>query len=93
MKNLLLIIILFFTSISVFAEQACYQVDGMTCSACGVTLKTAVKKVDGVKEVTTSVENKEATIIFDPDKTNTSEIKTSIDNIGYRATPKECQKT
>jgi len=92
MKTFLLATILFVTAIPVFADEACYQVEGMTCSACGVTLKAAVKKIDGVKEVTASVENKEATITFDPKKTNASEIKKSIDNVGYKATAKKCQK-
>ena len=72
-------------------ENVCFDVQGMTCGACSLTLKTAVKKLKGIQEVDASVEKNHALVRFDGNETNTTAIKNAIDNVGYRATPKECK--
>jgi len=74
------------------AENVCFDVQGMTCASCGVTLKLSVKKIDGVLEVRSSVEKKNAVVSFDPKRTSTTAIKKAIDDIGYKATTLECKK-
>ncbi len=76
-----------------FAEKACYEVQGMTCATCGITLRSAVKKVAGVQEVKASVEKKSAVVQFDSNQTSVSAIKKAIDDVGYKATAQECKKT
>ncbi len=75
------------------AEQACYEVQGMTCATCGITVKSAVKKIKGVQEVKASVEKKDAVVQFDSNQTNVDAIKKAINDIGYKATVQECKKT
>lgn len=75
-----------------WAETACFEVQGMTCATCPVTVKTAIKKLKGVTEVKTSLEEKNAIIDFDIQKTNSAEIKRAIENSGYKAVPQECKK-
>lgn len=75
------------------AEQACYEVQGMTCITCGITLRSAVKKVKGVQEVKASVEKKSAVVQFDSSQTGVSAIKKAIEEVGYKATAQECKKS
>lgn len=75
-----------------WAETACFEVQGMTCVTCPVTVKTAMKKLKGVTEVKTSLEEKNAVVDFDSQKTNSAEIKKAIENSGYKAVPQECKK-
>lgn len=74
------------------AEQACFEVQGMTCATCSVTVKKAVGKLSGIQDVKVSVEKKSAIVKFDPKQTNAESIEKSIDEVGYKATPKDCKK-
>lgn len=68
-----------------------YEVSGMTCESCTVTLKIGVKKLNGIQQVFASVGKKNAIVTFDPAKTDSEEIKQAIDRIGYKAVLKQCQ--
>lgn len=74
------------------AEQACFEVQGMTCATCSLTLKSAVKRIKGVQDVIASVKKKNAIVQFEADQTNTDSIKKAIDDVGYKAIPKDCKK-
>jgi len=74
-------------------KKSCFNVSGMTCAACGITLKSAVKKLKGISTIDASVENKNASVTYNPDLTSESEIKKTIDSVGYEATPKSCEAT
>ena len=80
-------------AVSAQAEDACYKVEGMTCAACGLTTKAAIKKLDGIEKVTVSVDDKKAQVTFDPSKTSEDAIKSAIDNVGYKATIRQCKKS
>ena len=41
------------------------SVPGMTCSACPITVKKAISKVDGVSKVDVTFETREAVVTFD----------------------------
>ena len=93
--NKLFLIFFFFTSIqSVFADtqKACFNVEGMTCAACTVTTKAAIKKLDGIESIKVSLEEKKAEVQFNDTKTNSNAIKKKIDSIGYKATQLQCDK-
>lgn len=77
---------------SAWAEKACFDVQGMTCATCGLTVKSAVKKLNGVKEVKASVEKKNAVVQFDPKGTSVEAIQKAIDKVGYKATPQNCKQ-
>lgn len=76
----------------VFAETACFEVNGMTCATCTLTVKTAVKKIKGVTQVKATLEDKSAIVDFDPQKTSLVDIKKAIDNAGYGAVSKKCKE-
>lgn len=88
-----ILIWIFSMASSAYAEQACYDVEGMTCVTCTLTLKTAVKRLKGVQDVKASVEKKNAVVQYDTKQTSPDAVKTAIDNVGYKATVRECKKT
>jgi len=62
------------------------QVENMTCSMCPYTVKKALKKVDGVKEVTAKYEGDGegwAKITFDPGKTDVESLVKATTDAGY----------
>ena len=73
-------------------KKACYSVEGMTCSTCSITLKVAVKKLDGIASVQASADKKNAVITYDSSKTSAEAIGKKIDSVGYTSTKKECAK-
>lgn len=77
---------------SAWAEKACYEIQGMTCVTCPITVKAALKKINGIKEVRVSLEEKNAMAEFDANQTNLKEIKNTIESVGYKAAQHECKK-
>ncbi|GAB4416243.1 MAG: hypothetical protein OHK0056_24400 [Bacteriovoracaceae bacterium] len=73
-------------------KSACFRVEGMTCAACTVTTKVAVKKLNGIKDIQVSLDDKSAVIKFDDTLTSSEEIKKKIDGVGYKATIKQCDQ-
>lgn len=68
------------------SQTATFQVEGMTCASCSVTVRTAVGKLDGIGTVEVDVAAGTATVAFDPDKTTPSAIARAITGSGYTAT-------
>ena len=60
------------------------QCSGMTCTGCENTIKSKVKKVDGVKQVNADFNTNVVKASFDPAKTNTDAIKGAIESAGYK---------
>ncbi len=69
-------------------QTATLDVPGMTCSSCPITVKKALMKVDGVQQVKTSLEKKEAIVTFDDSKTSVEKLTMATANAGYPTTPK-----
>ena len=57
---------------------------GMTCTGCENTIKSKVKKVDGVKDVIADFKSNTVKASFDPGKTNPDAIKDAITAAGYK---------
>ena len=64
------------------------DVPGMTCSPCPITVKKAWSKADGVQQVKTSLEKREAVVTFDDQKTSVEKLSLASANAGYPATLK-----
>jgi mercuric ion binding protein len=69
--------------------QATFHVDKMTCATCPITVRKAMQRVDGVKEVIVDFDSKTATVIYDPSFTDAEKIAASSTNVGFPATPTE----
>lgn len=59
------------------------QCAGMTCTSCENSIKTKVKKVDGVKEVIADYKSNTVKASYDPAKTNPDKIKEAITAAGF----------
>ena len=81
--------VLFTTPLFAATQTATLKVPGMTCSACPITVKKALSKVNGVEKVHVSFEKKEAVVTFDDMKTNEKALVKATTDVGY---PSECLK-
>lgn len=62
------------------------KVTGMTCGGCAAAVKSAAKKVDGVKEADVSYEKGLAEVTYDPAKTTPKAIAQAItERSGFKA--------
>ena len=66
-------------------ETAQLDVSGMTCGSCAVTVKTALRRVDGVSLVEVDVDADRVTVTYDPGKTSADSIAEAITHAGYEA--------
>lgn len=62
------------------------SVPGMTCSACPITVKKALSKVDGVTRTEVGFEKREAVVTFDDTKTSIQALTRATQNAGYPST-------
>ncbi len=69
-------------------QTATLSVPGMNCSSCPITVKRALMNVDGVQQVKTSFEQREAVVTFDDSKTSVEKLSAASTNAGYPATVK-----
>ena len=56
---------------------------GMTCTGCEATIKSEVKKINGVKEVTAEFQTNTVKATFDDGQTNIEAIKKAVTSAGY----------
>ncbi len=61
------------------------SIEGMTCESCNVAVETAVKKLDGVQQVTANFQSGSAQVRFDPQKVKPAQITGAIDGLGYKS--------
>ena len=65
-------------------ETRVLGIEGMTCDKCVETLTRALKRVNGIKEVSVDRKNARATITFDTTKTDMPAIHETILRSGYK---------
>ncbi|HEU5246968.1 MAG TPA: heavy metal-associated domain-containing protein [Candidatus Udaeobacter sp.] len=61
--------------------------EGMSCATCEISVRNALKQIDGVASAHVSVATKNATVNYDPTKTNPAELVAAINSTGYQAAP------
>jgi mercuric ion binding protein len=61
------------------------KVSGMTCKACGVTVRKSLEKVKGVKQVDVSTEKGLATIVYDDSQATEQQLRDAINKTGFKA--------
>ena len=85
MKNLSIAFLLTVIASPLWAatQTVTLSVPDMTCSACPITVKTALSKVDGVAKTVVSFEKKEAVVTFDDAKTSIKSLTQATKNAGY----------
>lgn len=69
-------------------KTAAFEVNGWTCGSCAAATRIALKKLDGVEDVKTDHEKKEALVTYDDSKVTTDRMVQAIAKLGYKATLK-----
>ncbi|KAM5128587.1 copper-transporting ATPase 1 isoform 2-T3 [Callospermophilus lateralis] len=61
------------------------SIEGMTCNSCVWTIEQQIGKVNGVHHIKVSLEEKNATIIYDPKLQTPKTLQEAIDDMGFDA--------
>ena len=64
-------------------------VEDMTCATCPIAVRTAIKRVDGVRDVKVDFARKIAIVVFDDARTSVDKLAEASRNAGFPATRKE----
>lgn len=59
------------------------KIEGMSCSHCVASVTNALTTCGGVATVSVSLEGKCADVTYDPEKTNLSQLKEKIEDLGF----------
>ena len=62
------------------------NIENMTCAMCSITIKKALRKVDGVQQVVVDYDTKTAVVTFDSKKANSAALIKATPNAGYPGT-------
>lgn len=68
-----------------------FDVEKMTCATCPIAVRKAMQRVDGVKDVKVSYDDKTALVTFDPTVTTAIEIGQASTDVGFPAVVKETE--
>ncbi|MBE7119067.1 heavy metal translocating P-type ATPase [Bacillus cereus] len=68
----------------IVSDKAEFTVSGMTCAACANRVEKRLNKLDGVNKATVNFALESATVDFNPDEINVSEMKSTITKLGYK---------
>jgi copper chaperone CopZ len=66
--------------------QVKFDVNGMTCEGCENAIKTSIKKLEGIQEVSASFTAGESVVKFDSTLVNSRLISEAISGAGYEVT-------
>lgn len=61
------------------------HVEGMTCASCAVAVRTALRKLDGVRDAQVNVSAKTAKVEYDPAKVAPADLVEAVRRLGYDA--------
>ncbi|MHB8386947.1 mercury resistance system periplasmic binding protein MerP [Metallibacterium sp.] len=83
--NKIIVAVLLSLSAPAFAatQRVTLSVPGMTCGACPITVRTALKHVPGVEHVAITEAKKEMVVTFDNAKTNPQVLMHATHDAGY----------
>ena len=65
--------------------EVTFDVPGMTCALCPVTVRAAMSGVEGVQSVEVNFDARTAHVIFDPALTDAAAISSASEQAGYPA--------
>lgn len=66
-------------------KKVIIPIEGMSCMSCVATVKKTLSSIDGVQEVKVSLQDKNATVKFDPTKVKPLQLQEAINKLGYKA--------
>ena len=68
-------------------KEAILTIEGISCAACAWLIEMQLKKFKGVESISVNATTQRATVKWQDDKVQLSEILRAIENIGYQALP------
>ena len=84
------VLVVFMASSAVAAERSVMlEIQNMTCPLCPLTIKKALSKVAGVRQVEIDYEKKLARITFDDVETTAEKLTEAITDAGFPSTVKK----
>lgn len=73
---------------SVLIKQVVFNVEGMTCGGCALTIKKGLENLGGVNNARVTLEPPEAIVDYNPNEISIKAIMETITNLGYLSTLK-----
>ncbi len=73
--------------------ESTFTVTGMTCQGCVNTVKNVIEKIDGVNKSNVNLKAGEATVVYDPRKTNSKAIEGKFKELPYKVFEKKAAGT
>ncbi|UBF24692.1 heavy metal translocating P-type ATPase [Kovacikia minuta CCNUW1] len=70
-------------------ENITLKLKGMSCASCANNIEAAIRSVPGVSECAVNFATEQATVSYDPHRTDIQAIQTAVDEAGYVASPLE----
>ncbi|WP_284641861.1 heavy metal translocating P-type ATPase [Paenibacillus silviterrae] len=64
-------------------QQSTLQITGMTCAACANRIEKGLNKVEGISQATVNFALEQASVTFDPARTNLGQVEQKIQALGY----------
>jgi copper chaperone len=64
-------------------EEIVVGISGMSCQGCVKNVTGVLQALAGVERVDVSLEAGQATIVYDPEKTNATRFKAAIEDAGF----------
>ncbi|HWP60830.1 MAG TPA: heavy metal translocating P-type ATPase [Candidatus Acidoferrales bacterium] len=74
-------------------EKVQFKIGGISCSFCVETIRRALTRMEGVKEVHVSLAHEEALIEYDPSKTQPEQLEDTLIAVGYTVQDPEKVRT
>ena len=68
-------------------DRIVISVEGLSCVACEIPVRHALRRIDGVKSVDVNAATKTATVDYEPTKVNPVQLVAAINSTGYHASP------
>lgn len=71
-----------------------YDISGMTCASCAMTVEKALGKLEGVEEVSVNLATEKVTIRYSRDRQNPTSLEKAVEQAGYQLIrPEEVEET
>src|SRR6266516_941504 len=68
---------------------ATFALEGMTCASCAMRIEKGLKKVPGVADAQVNLATEQASVTYDPARTDVAQMMQKVEAVGYKATPVE----
>lgn len=66
-------------------EQAQFAIEGMTCAACVARIEKGLQKLPGVQEASVNLASERASVTYDPQQADLSQMFQKVEALGYKA--------